>query len=412
MAKLIEKYYRDMDGERRQSTYQVEFYSDERSPRRKRVSTGTRDRRAAEHKRLELERRFAMGLFDPWDAGPSDKPTVAKAVKLFMKRQKRLGRGEDTISHYEALLNRLKGSLPPGFLLIDVRCEHVERFLDRCEINASSTKNYVRHFRTFFRWAVKKGYTNKVPFSDDFREQINSLADDPLPSHYTLEQFEQLCAAADEYAKKAHVTRYANPTWVGDALRGLFLMGNRPKELETLTWANVDLDHGYVHFRKTKNRSQRRVYIPKCLQAYLREMQARRLTPSDTAELVFKTATGEPLTKQNRRNLARAVRRLAKKLKLPEDIKALYGLRHGFCTHHTMNGTPTAIVSGMVGHKRLAQMDTYSHYSPTAGAKWQEEAFGGDGENLAAQNARLREENKRLQARIAELEDQLTSAVV
>ena len=412
MARLIRKTYKDKNGKRHQSNYQVEFYDDGRSPRRKRISLGTRDKAAAEHKKLDLERQYAMGLFDPWDAGPSDKPTVAKAVKLFIKRQKRLGRAEGTVTHYEALLTRLKDSLAPKFLLIDVKCRHVEAFLEGCDIGASSTKNYVRHFRAFFHWAVKTGYIDRVPFSDDFKEEIASLQDHPLPSHYSLEQFEELCRLADEQAASPTMKRYPNPSWVADVLRGLFLLGNRPKELETLQWQDLDLASGYVLFRRTKNRQQRRVYVPERLQSYLAGMEARRLTPTEPAELVFKTAYGHPLTKDSRHNVGRRVKSFARELGFSEDIKSLYGMRHGFATHHTMNGSPAAVVAGMLGHKRLAQLDAYSHYSPQAGAKWQEEAFGGEAVDLEAENAYLKNENEQLKARVAELESELTTELM
>lgn len=208
MAKLIEKHYMDKGGKRRLTNYQIEFYADERSPKRKRISSGTRDRSAAEHKKLDLERRYAMGLYDPWDAGPSDKPTLAKPVKLFIRRQKRLGRAEGTVTHYKELLRPLKDSLAPNFLFTDVKCRHVEAFLEGCDIGASSTKNYARHFRTFFNCAVKTGYIDTVPFSDDFKEEIASLRDDPLPSHYSLEEFEALCREADKQAASPTMKRY------------------------------------------------------------------------------------------------------------------------------------------------------------------------------------------------------------
>lgn len=97
---------------------------------------------------------------------------------------------------------------------------------------------------------------------------------------------------------------------------------------------------------------------------------------------------------------------------LPDDIKALYGFRHGFATHHTMSGTPLPVVSGMLGHKRLAQMDAYSHFSPDAAAKWQEEAFSEttrddirkENERFKEENEALRSENEALQAEVGRLQ--------
>lgn len=402
MARLVPKSYKDKEGVTHVTSYHAEFYNRNRSPRRKRVSLGTRDEKTAELKMASLERDEALGVYDPWTDGTEEAVTYAEAKKRFVRRQKRLGRSDDTVHHYDVLLDRLADSLPPAIGMRDVKCRHIEAFLDGCDIGASSTKNYTRHFRTFFNWATKKGYIDRVPFTDDFREHVRSLRDDPLPSFYTYEQFERLCEEADKLHKTPYHKRYVNPSWVADAIRGLFIMGNRPKELETLAWRDVDLSSGYVRFRKTKTGKPRRVPIPKRLVRYFEEMAARRLAPDDPSELVFKTASGQPLTKNNRRNVGRRVKKLAKKLGMPEDIKALYGLRHGHATHHTMQGTPTRIVSGVMGHERLSTMDNYSHFIPEEGKKHQDRVFG-EGQEECEECAKLRKETRKLKARIKQL---------
>src|SRR5690606_37374818 len=157
MAKLREKHYTDAKGKRHRSNYQAEFYDASRHPKRKRVSLGTKNKVAAELKMHELERDYVLGVYDPWEDKPAESIPLSVAVGRFIKRQRRLGCAEDTVAYYESLLNRLVTALPVKLPVRDVRCEHIESFLDECEIGAESTKTYVRHFRTFFNWALEQG---------------------------------------------------------------------------------------------------------------------------------------------------------------------------------------------------------------------------------------------------------------
>src|SRR5690606_797639 len=164
--------------------------------------------------------------------------------------------------------------------------EHVENFLDSCDLNATSARTYVRHLRAFFNWAHRNGHIQDVPLSGDLRERMNGQAADPLPSFYTLEQFQQLCEAADARAETAYYKRYANPYWIADFIRALFYLGARPKELAALEWQDVDLQTGYVRLRQTKNKTPRQVYVPSPMLAHFEAMAARR-TSSDPEERVF-----------------------------------------------------------------------------------------------------------------------------
>ena len=73
MARLVPKYYKNKDGKKLLSVYQVEFYDRHRHPSRKRISLGTKDKRGAILKLAKLDTKYLAGLFDPWgDAVPKD----------------------------------------------------------------------------------------------------------------------------------------------------------------------------------------------------------------------------------------------------------------------------------------------------------------------------------------------------
>src|SRR5690606_2586741 len=175
-------------------------------------------------------------------------------------------------------------TLPIGARMRDITPGDVDRFLQRDDLSVPSIRNYHRHLRAFFNWALKQAYTDQLPFSEETIEWLQQLRSDPLPSHYTQEAVLALFEAAARYAESPQTQRYANPYWISDFIRALAYLGARPNEVAHIRWSDVDLAKGFVTISKTKNRSERRVPIPEPLRARLREMQA-----SSPDQLVFRS---------------------------------------------------------------------------------------------------------------------------
>ena len=101
--------------------YSLEFYSADRSPKKKRVPLRVRVRRDAETIRRKLERDASLGLFDAWeddprtyDAPPKPKPErLADARAAFLATKTHMT--PRTFGEYEQITARFVAFAGPAY---------------------------------------------------------------------------------------------------------------------------------------------------------------------------------------------------------------------------------------------------------------------------------------------------------
>lgn len=154
--------------------------------------------------------------------------------------------------------------------------------------------------------------------------------------------------------------------------------GLRPSEYLGLKWSDVDWQRGAISVSRTlqrvgdewtfdetkRKRSRRVVKLQHWISELLRVMNEQRdASPTDSiaSDLIFRTATGNPI---NKRNLAtRHFRPILERAGLPK-IR-LYDLRHTAATLAVAAGVPVKVVSEQLGHSNIAfTLDVYSHVLP------------------------------------------------
>lgn len=153
--------------------------------------------------------------------------------------------------------------------------------------------------------------------------------------------------------------------------------GMRPSEYLALKWQDVDWDRetvgivralrrfsGRWSFTDTKRSGSRRVIkLQNWIAALLRKQYIT--TPvntsiPETADLVFKTGSGQPI---NSDSLSKHFKSILDVARLPR-IR-LYDLRHTAATLALVAGVPPKVVSEQLGHASAAfTLDTYTHVLP------------------------------------------------
>ena len=160
--------------------------------------------------------------------------------------------------------------------------------------------------------------------------------------------------------------------------------GMRPSEYLALKWSDLDWQGGTISvsrtlhrikkewaFGETKRKRSRRVvklqrWILELLRA-INEQQDAGPADSIASDLIFKTASGNPINKRNL--VTRHFRPILEQAGLPS-IR-LYDLRHTAATLAVAAGVPVKVVSEQLGHASAAfTLDVYSHVLP----QMQEEA--------------------------------------
>jgi integrase/recombinase XerC len=142
-----------------------------------------------------------------------------------------------------------------------------------------------------------------------------------------------------------------------------FSTGARPVEVREAQWSELDLDRGTITLAKHKTLKTQKVRKPRVI--HLTEevtgllVEIRRRQP-DT-EYVFTNRLGRPY---HRNSVAQNLRRLRRKIGLPEDVK-LYGCRHGFGTRAILNSVGLVELAELMGHEKGSRIT--AHYVHLAG---------------------------------------------
>lgn len=148
---------------------------------------------------------------------------------------------------------------------------------------------------------------------------------------------------------------YAAPeraTWPPIAPASM-LSGARLSELRRLTWRDVDLDRGALHFRDTKNRRDRSVPIGTELVAILTAWKAHPWHSADSE--VFSDGTAVPVQKTVWKRLQAA----CDDLEIPR--RPFHALRHSYASALAEKGVNLLTISRLLGHGSVLVTGRYSH---------------------------------------------------
>lgn len=135
--------------------------------------------------------------------------------------------------------------------------------------------------------------------------------------------------------------------------------GLTPTWVCRLYWADVDLERGIIHNRKTggkhiiKHPEVRRMFKER-----IGRVENPYIWPSRTGKQIWNSGASK--------SFMQTVQECginAPGVEFSEKV-TFHSLRHTFCSWLTMGGTPLSVVSQAVGHKSEAMTKRYSHLSP------------------------------------------------
>lgn len=128
--------------------------------------------------------------------------------------------------------------------------------------------------------------------------------------------------------------------------------GARRGELFSLRWQAVDLEWGWLGFEHTKNKQPRAVPVPSVA---LEMLRAWRHDAADTA-WVFPRTSRTPFPYEYAWQVALLRAGLAGSLRF-------HDLRHSFASNLAMSGASLIEIAEILGHKTLAMVRRYSHFT-------------------------------------------------
>ena len=339
--------------------YYLEFYDPSRRPKRKRVSLTTRDKRVAQQKAVELERRAALGLFDPWThRHGAARLTVAEAVERFVVSRKEHC-SPSTVATYQYVIGSFAAMLAADFPLAAVEPRHIKSFLEREAAIAEPTRiSYQARLRVFFSWCIEEELLKVNPVEKQKRSKRSRRKD--LPEYFTQGQFELLCTAI----RADGVLKGIDNQWLLDIIEVDVNTGLRRGELCNLRWRDVDLEAEFILVANsadftTKSGRERRVPIKgRALELLTRLSEARHSEDDD--EIIFRGASGGRVNDQYLSKRFRHYRRMAS---LPKEFN-FHSLRHTFASWAVQRGMNLYVLKEIMGHSDIKQTQVYASLSP------------------------------------------------
>lgn len=308
--------------------------------------------RNAERLRARLEREYAEGIFDPWEARkaatPASRTFVAAAQAFLDERSTHLRK--DSVRAYRTALNGLDRLLPPGVRVDAVTAEDVRPYLSASHVSDETLRHRLRHLRTFFGWCVEERLCKANPIAGFKLRKAGKR----IPAYFSPEQVERLLSTLNAPAT----------AWLRDVVLVALCTGLRRGELCAMRWGGVDLAPGEETFtiysgehgfhRKNDNDLTRPL-----VGDALAVVKRRSLKGAAPDEAVLTTAQGTPIAPDH---LTHAFKRAVRAAGLPERLH-LHSLRHTCATWLVRAGTPLPIVSRMLDHSSVAVTQRYTHAS-------------------------------------------------
>ncbi len=235
--------------DKRSGIYTVQFHDADRTPRRKQVSTRTREVRSARRLYRLWESAYAEARYDPWvDAPPvpGEAPTGARkpgSVSLGDARREflesRSHRALNTRLNYERVTGWFVDSVGKGRPVRSVRAADVQAWIDTLDVRAVTKANYVRHLRAFFRYCMTVNKADADPTEEVGLERVPRQ----FPKALRPEEVEAVAAYAEAHCRDGERRSAA---WAAPFIRLGAETAMRRNELLHLRWGHVDLERGVL----------------------------------------------------------------------------------------------------------------------------------------------------------------------
>ena len=204
-----------------------------------------------------------------------------------------------------------------------------------------TVKNVMELFRRIINFGVKKNLCERLKFEITM-PRLNNEKTEVL----TPEQLDALLHAIDEEPNRQ----------VANLMKMALFSGMRRGELFRLKWEDVDFDRGIIHIREPKGGIDQKIPLNQSSREIL-EAHERTGSP-----FVFPGRGGK-----QRVDIKKQVNRLKKKAGIPEDFRALHGLRHVYASLLASSGqVDLYTLQRLMTHKSPQMTQRYAHLQDEA----------------------------------------------
>lgn len=354
---------------KRKNRYYLGLWDRTRTPRGKQVSLGTGNWRTAQALAKQLEARYLLGDWDPWNPDPTELEQEQQPLTLSEARvafvESRMHLAPQTLQKYRSVTGQLSRHLGDDTLIQSVRTVDVQSFLDGGDRRSVTRKTYFTTLTPFFNWLVSQGHLEASPASGISLARVPAT----LPRYLTREEVNRLCEMiVAEPLVNPHAAELTSQ-WLLPVVRCNCILGLRAAEVTHLEWDHVDLDRSILRVCSrvgftTKSRKDRVIPIPAPVRKQLTALKER-------SGPVFRSYGGQAL---HPRYMSRRFKAFARKAGLPESVN-FHSLRHTAASWLIMGGASLEATRRYMGHSSLSVTQRYAQLAPGAFADQINQAF-------------------------------------
>jgi len=347
----------------RNGTLYAQFFDSNRTPKSKRLSLKTSDKRIARRRLAKWEEDAAYSKFDPWTDDPwtygrKDEITIGAAFDTFIEARRKADLSPATIKLYLYDLTPLIKQIGRETPLKRLTPSQIDAYVRGGDVARSTQRKRYRLARAFLCWAVRHDLLDVNPI----HKTVQPKAEDTLPRVVRPEDLERICAALmEDYERK--VGTY-NGVHEGDLIWAIPLFwfalytGMRIGELARLRWQHINFEKGLIFIFKQKNGKQQTIPLNSKAAEVLAGM-----AQGESDEYIFRSPQTHP-TQRKVKSFKCLVGRIFQRYRKAAGIErhlTFHGTRHGHCTLLAEAGKPAYIIQASARHADISTSMRYVH---------------------------------------------------
>ena len=205
------------------------------------------------------------------------------------------------------------------------------------KLSPQSVKHILALLRRIVNFGVQKQLCQDLSFKIQLPEVHNNKTEDLTP-----EQLQNLLKAIDE----------SEDLVAANMMRIALFTGIRRGEMFKLKWDDIDFHKGFISLRDPKGKEPQKIPLNDSAKSVFESI------PRNKSGFVFTMNNGKPFTTDLRRRL----NRIRDKAKIPEDFRALHGLRHVYASMLASSGqVDMYTLQKLLTHKSPLMTQRYAH---------------------------------------------------
>lgn len=234
---------------------------------------------------------------------------------------------------------------PIQVLQMDILQPAFMQFMKNQDLNVQTINSYLRGYRAFGNWCVKKGYI-------DFFECPIKEVEPEVKIVYTEEELERL-RTKPPYPINKHFTAWRAYIAIGIMLN----CGARCNTLLNMKISDIDFDEGYINLNVTKTNKKAHIGLYPEIENDLREWVNWRLhTGAEDGDILLCNEFGEQMA---RSSFAKAIRVYNERCGV--DKSSIHLFRHTFAKMWITSGGDIVTLQQVLTHSELEMVKRYAN---------------------------------------------------